>query len=338
MAQYLGVMRTLLVALIASPLGFSFAAAASLSQATSPAAAQTRSIEIQPRLRVGERLQLNLVKSREDWQGAARLKSNESTTPVEVECVEQLADGWRCRWTYGRVELPTVDGAEPDEITRRIAGLVEGLQLDLRLDVHGAFAGVADEAKTVEQLDRRFDSLAALLLEKAGVAPADRSRAEAVIEQLRPLLRGPALLASSLREPQFFYVLGAGDFEFGVAQEFETHLASPISSAVLPARRTIELVELRRDGAEALVSWKQRIDAQALAAELLERAKAQAREAGEREPTQDELLTMDVRDDALLYIDLASGLPTRVEFARTIVTGDRRRIDAFRLEPRAAAK
>lgn len=314
------------------------AAAATLSQESPPAAAQARTIAIRPRLRVGSRLQLNLVKSREDWQGAARLKANESTTPIDIECVEQREDGWRCRWTYGAVDLSKVDGAQPDEVTRRIAGLVEGLQLDLKLDSNGSFAGVVDEAQTVEQLDRRFESLGALLLEKAGAAPAERARAEAVIEQLRPLLRGPALLTSSLREPQFFYVLGAGDFELGVAQEFETQLASPISSAVLPARRTVELVELRRDGAEALFTWKQRIDAQALATELFERAKAQARAAGEREPAQDELVTMDVRDDALLYIDLDSGTPVRVEFARTIVTGDRRRIDAFRLEPRAAAK
>lgn len=331
-------MRLVASALIALVGSTVIPAAATLPQEAPPAAAQARKVEIRPRLRVGDRLQLNLVKAREDWQGAARLKANESTTPVDIEFVEQLADGWRCRWTYGKVDLSKVEGAAPDEITQRIAGLVDGLHLDLKLDGDGAFAGVVDEEAALERLDKCFDELEELLLAKAGADEADRARVAAIIEQLRPLLRGPALLASSLREPQFYFVLGAGEFEFGVAQEFEIQLPSPLTSTALPARRTVELVELRRDGAEALISWKQRIDAQALATELFERAKAQARQAGEREPTQEELVSMDVRDDALLYVDLASGLPARVEFARTIVTGERRRVDSFRLEPRAAAK
>jgi hypothetical protein len=278
------------------------------------AVAQASKIALRPRFEVGQRQELQLVRVREEWQGAARVRSNESTTAI------------------------TIDGAPGDDMVRRIAALVEGVSFEYRVSAEGVFAGVADEARVIAQLDERFGAMAQALRESAGADEAARKRVDAALEQMRPLLSGPALLASSLREPQFYYVLGAGEFERGKPFEVDDQLPSPLGGAPLPARRRVELVDQRSDGAQALLVWSQRMDAKALQAALLARAIEQAEKAGERAPTAEELVAMDVRDDALIYVDLASGLPARVEFARTTITGERRRIDGFRIEPRAAAK
>lgn len=302
------------------------------------AVAQASKISVRPRFEVGRRQELQLVRVREEWQGAARVRSNESTTAITIECLAKLEDGWRCRWSFGKVETPKVDGAPGDDMVRRIAALVEGVSFEYRVSAEGVFAGVADEARVIAQLDERFAAMAQALRESAGADEAARKRVDTALEQMRPLLSGPALLASSLREPQFYYVLGAGEFERGKPFEVDDQLPSPFGGAPLPARRRVELVDQRSDGAQALLVWSQRMDAKALQAALLARAIEQAEKAGERAPTAEELVAMDVRDDALIYVDLASGLPARVEFARTTVTGERRRIDGFRIEPRAAAK
>lgn len=291
-------------------------------------------IALTARIEIGRKDALVLVKGRDEWKNGELVKSNESSTDVDVEYLERREQGYLCRWRYGEIRLPELGDAKATEIARKIASTMSGTHFDLLLDEDGVVTAFAEEEAAAKRFAEHFETVEKTLLE--GSASDDKAHAalKAALRATRASLQGPALVSTLLREPNQFYALGGTSLEVGAPVEFENHLSNPFGGEPLLAHAKLELLETMGGGARARVRWTQVIDRDGYRAWFLEWATETAERAGRAAPRAEEIPEIDITDETLYVLDLATGLPESMTWTRTLVSEGVKRVDRVRIEPR----
>ena len=273
---------------------------------------------------VGLHYSLVLVKGREERKDGVVVKSQESSTPIEVEIRAKSADGYVCRWTFGRTPMPLEE--KQAAFAETLANVFEGVTFDMKLDESGSVQGFVDEEQAQDQVKRCVDVLTKLF--------ADKGLPSHLMDQILGTLDPKALSASLLREPQLMYLWCGGEFELGKQRKYEDWLPNPFGGDRFPTQASIGLTELR--GNEAILDWKQHTDPKRTTSILRASLKAMALKLGKPEPTDGERPKMAFKDRARYVFDIALGLPLSVEWSRTVNTDGDERVDSIRIDARFA--
>lgn len=276
---------------------------------------------------VGTRYELELVKFRKDFQGDELVAERTSTTPVRIEVLERSEDGYLFSWTNGKTEMPNVPESTK-AVAQAMAGLVEGLELKLRMDEFGSFERLENEKEVLEKVEKAVDRIETYLsesgLEKALVAQ--------VVGQARQMIGNEAFTQSMLKEPIAFYMPSGGRFVLGELEVNDDLIGNPFGGDPFPAKNSICLTELREEEGLARIDWTMKLDPEEATRILTETISEMAKRMGQDPPAADELPSFEIGDETVYWYDLTTGVPRSVVAARTIVSQGSKRVEGFRIE------
>ena len=273
---------------------------------------------------VGLRSSIEIVKRREEWKNGGLVQSRVSTMPIEVECLAEDEQGYVCRWRYGKTMLSATN-----EFAERIAAMMDGFAVDMRLDESGSVVGFADEEQARRQFEEHVTRFRRTLLDQVGEGTKEAELLSSALNVTRSTLEGPAFASSMLKEPSLFYMWCGGSYELGSEVAYDDLLPNPFGGEPLPAKARLKLTELRPDAAEASIEWSQTLDARKATEMVLAFARTTAEKLGKPVPRPEEVPRLDVQDQASFIFDLSTGTPKSARWSRTITTGDSKRVDAL---------
>ncbi len=284
----------------------------------------TQTVDLSPSWRVGNRWEVEYTLTKEDYQGEKRNKSGTSRTPLQIEVVEVLPDGFVLNWTQGKTALiGDVPPEAKNPLTVRLLEMMNGLTLRLRTDENASVLALLNSDEVRAKFQGAFDELIEWARAQ-GASPAD-------IEQLRASL-GPIFgLGKELsdtvffKEPSLLFAVCGMQLRVGEVAEFENLVAHPLLSAPLPAVTTVRLIGVDPQLARATVEWKNAIDTNVLnrkLIELLNRSAVTSAEASAQQAAN--FVTLDT---GVYLVDARLGWPLEVTVDRQSTSGDVRRTE-----------
>jgi hypothetical protein len=291
------------------------------------------SVRIWPRFQRGDRLTLELVKTREKRQPGRPAFKATSTTPVEIEVIENSTKGIALGWTMGKTETDY-----PRETLGPLAFFLDataGVRLEIEIDERGVITGLRNaaevEKKCRELVKKMFDGL------RESGAPAETlNTARQLVDRF--LATTEAIEQAVLREAYIYLMPIGWELQPDQPLESENALPNPLGGDPIPATARVSLVDYKPGGQQIRIKFRQQMDPEKAAESLassLERAtgSSEARKAFDS-------VKLDVTDESDFTIERDSGWITAVRSARIIQVDDRRQIDTtiFRLSsPKAPA-
>ena len=273
---------------------------------------------------VGDRIRLVMAKERVKIQGGERSSPGRSEVLVDLEVLERSEQAYVIRWSYGKTSFSSPQAA-PNLLVEKMAGLTEGLQLDLQTDSWGSVLGLRNKADVLSTYQAAVEVMFGALAE-AGVSAADIERVEA---GLAGAFTPEAIEIMVLREPSLFFAPSGGVFQLATPNDYEDLLPNPLGGAPIPSKAYMMFKEVDADAGLAVIEWKQSIDPVKGRAVLLETLRQIAKRTNSPEPTEADLPTLEIEDLALFTYDTASGWPREVSHRRSITVGDRGQIDSL---------
>lgn len=270
----------------------------------------------------GSRYHVEILKSREEFEGGKSVSRNTTRNPVDVEVLARRTEGYTLRWRFGKPVVST-DALIPGALVDRIAGLVEGLTMDLIADASGTVTGLADRASMEAHFERAGGVLVADVEARRAL---DAAQLDALKRSIAAL-RGSALESAYLQAPQLLTLPSGARLELGLRREYEDRLPNPFGGEPLPSRGSLVLTRLDRDKGEAVVDWRHAIDPERAGPILEASIRAFAARTGQDLP-KEAALAFDAIEDAGTWVyDLATGIPKAAVTTRTTTMAGRRRVD-----------
>ncbi|MCI0341034.1 MAG: hypothetical protein L0216_07745 [Planctomycetales bacterium] len=271
---------------------------------------------------VGEKIRLEMRKEREETRGGKALPSSGHKIPVTVEVREKKADGYVFRWTYGKAE-PADPAAPRNPLAERLANLAQGLALDIRTDEDGTPEGLANPESVVSFYEKAFEVLGAEWAKAGMPAPSQ----EQMLRALQPFRSPETVGVAALRDPMIFFVVCGGEFRLGEKRDYEDQLPNPFGGEPFPSRAWFRMNEVRDEGREAVIEWRQTLDPEKSREILLATFKAMAEKMGTPLPAEKDLPSLSVEDQGLFVMEVATGWPRSVRHERTTLSGVQKRVD-----------
>ena len=180
------------------------------------------SVELPVEWKVGEKHKFEMTKSREDARVGRRRSatSGESTTPFEIEVLQETEDGYVIRWTNGRTRFSR---RNRNQLTDKMANLGAGVPFDIRTNIYGG----VEELLNVDAVGALFEEAVDVILQWL----ENNGQPQATIAQVRSIfssmMSNPATIQLfALREPPGFFMTFGGFYELGEPLEYEDLLAN----------------------------------------------------------------------------------------------------------------
>jgi hypothetical protein len=275
---------------------------------------------------VGMRYHIELTKTREKYERGDLKERALNLTPIDVEVLEKRDDGYTVRWTLGSSAI--LGREDVDAMSERIAELNRGLQVDFKTDRQGSFVSLAAPEKIEAEMSKRIDVLGKELL-KQGMSADEVAAFTRILSQS---YRGESYRALLAKEPQLFYMPSGSSLSVGQKRAWESSLPNPLGGEPLPANAYLELRTLRPEKNEAVVEWRQSIDA-VKAGPILEASVREAAKQRGKELPEGVTVNMDALEDAATYVyDSKTGVPRSVEWSRSSVMVGAREINGARFD------
>jgi hypothetical protein len=208
-------------------------------------------------------------------------------------------------------------------MTAKLTNIVDGLALDIRIGTDGLPQGLANAQAVIAFYDRVFDALRRQMTD--GGMPA--AELEQVMRGLEPVRAPETVEGLALRDPTMFFLVCGGEFRLGEKREYEDRLPNPFGGDPFPSRAHFLLKEIRDEGREALVEWRQTLDPEKAREILLATFRAMAERMGKPRPAEKDVPAFSSVDEALFVMDVATGWPRSVAWERTTVSGPAKRVE-----------
>jgi len=287
-----------------------------------PEATEPVTVSLAPSWKVGDAYALELTKTRQQSQGNREGKAKGTVTSVQVEVLEEHADGYTIGWTLGEsvfIGSETIDKSVVDEL----ANLFQGSTLQLRTDAFGTPSALLNEEEVRAQIDELLERVSEFAIAE-GAPPAEMQQ---VLDATRSMLEGPALSAMALKEPQVYYFACGMQLELGVVQEFEESLPNPFGGAPFPGTTELLLESVDQAANSAVLLHRLELDPVQTRRIMLETFTKLAQESGAPAPRASDLPDFSIVDESAYELNLATGLPRTVTHVRTVSAAGTSQVD-----------
>ena len=264
-------------------------------------ATPTTSIQLEPHWRVGDHLDYQLKKTGVGSVGGVVKVNTWNTTPIHVEVAAVETDGFLLSWTFGETRFDDVASASMTPSMKRMAGVMAGRKLTLRVDRHGRLVEIVNWQVVRNAANTLAEEFAASLA-RSGVSGA---QAASATEQFRAkFATEEGVRALSMREAQLLFLTLGHRYDSTHPTEYMAVVSNPIGAGVIAVK---EHVQSKFDGKDISLEWSQRSTQGASRAE---------------EPT--------VRGRA--SIEVQTGWPASVVQTTSAVAGDVERTETISLQ------
>lgn len=218
--------------------------------AASPTAAA--SLDLEPRWKVGASADYLLTKTGVVSVGGVTKVNTTNTTPVHVEVASANTDGFLLSWTLGPTRFDEAATASMNPVMKKIAGVMTGRQVMLRVDRRGRLLEVMNW-KAIR------DAANALAVEIEAMLTQSRLSSEQIglaLTQFKSKFsseQGVREIAG--REAQLFLLLFGHRYDSSRPTEFTSSVPNPVGEGMA---LVVEHVELKGFDASATFEWSQR--------------------------------------------------------------------------------
>lgn len=283
-----------------------------------PAHAQARAgapagmLELAARPRAGQVIRLELRKDQERQGANQALQRSSSLLRVTVEVLEADARGMLVRWSPAPAQPPGSaqhDGLAGD--TEAIWALMRDIHYELEFDAHGQLLQLRNFDALRPVVSRLLDELETVL---AGRGDPEAAR-QAMALVRRTFASRANLEALLLREPRMFFFPLGKSVPLEAPLEYDSQLPNPFGGAALPAHGSLRVDWVDRNRGLAAITLEQDLHPDS-ARMVLEALIARLPPANRPKDADLSGLKVEIRDQGRYSVNLADGLPERVDFTR----------------------
>lgn len=295
-----------------------------------PAAAadKTETLNLAPRLDVGDRFVLEITKTRTQSgrPGLGRIKGFQV---VDVEITTGGGPNLLLGWTSRRSQILGPDG-KPLKLPPSAAGLTtmyDGVQMLFELSRSCQLLGLKNFQQIKPLMLKTIDKTLAIMKG----SPQEKAK----LRQAVDTMLSSRQMIEQLCNKEITLLLALAGLELDptgkVATELDRQMPLPASGGVVPAKFVVKVAKLDRAAGRATVTMNTKIDPKQAAKAMLALAQAMARKMGKPLPTEKDIPEMNIRDKSTYVIDLKTNLPLSAEHTRTAAVGSNKRVDTVKV-------
>jgi hypothetical protein len=283
------------------------------------------SIEVLPHWKKGEMFRLEITRARVKFADGKSTITGKTHTDFTIEVLSANDDGYHVGWTAGETKFNSPSQTE-HSFLGQVVNLMNGLQIILEIDSHGAIRGVQNWKEIRATALKVLDALATtedLQKEKPDKALMSSLRAqwESILgtkEQVEELCA---------REAQvYFKVLGRG-YARNKPFEYEDLLPNPLGGDAFPTHARIALKTFDKQAGRAVITWSQTADPTQVARILESMIKEMSARLGKK-PLEGEFpQAISMQDNAEIVVDVTTGWVKTLKHARSVNFGTRAQVD-----------
>jgi len=283
------------------------------------------SIEVLPHWKKGETFRLEVTRARVKSADGKSTITGKTHTDFTIEVLSANDDGYHVGWTAGETKFDSPSQAE-HSFLGQVVNLMNGLQIILEIDSHGAIRGVQNWKELRATALKVLDALATtedLQKEKPDKALMSSLRAQwesmlGTKEQVEELCA---------REAQvYFKVLGRG-YARNEPFEYEDLVPNPLGGDAFPTHARMALKTFDKQAGRAVITWSQTADPTQVARILESTIKEMSARLGKK-PLEGEFpQAISMQDNAEIVIDVATGWVKTLKHARSVNFGTRAQVD-----------
>jgi len=283
------------------------------------------SIEVLPHWKKGETFRLEVTRARVKSADGKSTITGKTHTDFTIEVLSANDDGYHVGWTAGETKFDSPSQAEYSFLGQ-VVNLMNGLQIILDIDSHGAIRGVQNWKELRATALKVLDALATtedLQKEKPDKALMSSLRAQwesmlGTKEQVEELCA---------REAQvYFKVLGRG-YARNEPFEYEDLVPNPLGGDAFPTHARMALKTFDKQAGRAVITWSQTADPTQVARILESTIKEMSARLGKK-PLEGEFpQAISMQDNAEIVIDVATGWVKTLKHARSVNFGTRAQVD-----------
>ena len=225
-------------------------AAACLAAPRADAAPST--VDLAPHWKVGEHVDYVLAKHGVITAGSQVQVDTTNTTPVHIDVLKADADGFVIGWTQGETQFDATAAASMNPVMKKMAGLMVGHPLKLRLDRNGQLQEVVNW-EAIRDLGDVFAHDVTDMLAQSGVDATHRMQATAQIHAMFASEQG--VRGAATREVRLLLLPLGHAYDRSRPVQVDVVAPDPTGAGDVKAPRR---VELKGDpGAKATLHWSQ---------------------------------------------------------------------------------
>ena len=283
------------------------------------------SIEVLPHWKKGETFRLEVTRARVKSADGKSTITGKTHTDFTIEVLSANDDGYHVGWTAGETKFDSPSQAE-HSFLGQVVNLMNGLQIILEIDSHGAIRGVQNWKELRATALKVLDALATtedLQKEKPDKALMSSLRAQwesmlGTKEQVEELCA---------REAQvYFKVLGRG-YARNEPFQYEDLLPNPLGGDAFPTHARMVLKTFDNQAGQAVITWSQTADPTQVA-RILESMLKEIRARLGKKPVDGEFPnSISMQDDAEIVVDVTTGWVKTLKHARSVNFGARAQVD-----------
>ncbi len=286
---------------------------------------QSPSIEVLPHWKKGDTVRLEITRARVKSADGTSTITGKTHTDFTIEVLSANDDGYLVGWTAGKTKFDSPSQAE-HSFLGQVVNLMNGLQIILEIDSHGAIRGVqnwkglkATALKSLEALATTED----LQKEKPDkvLMSSLRSQWESMLgtkEQVEELCT---------REAQIYFMVLGRRYARNDPFEYEDLLPNPLGGEAFPTHGRMALKTFDKQAGQAVITWSQIADPKQVARILESKMKEMSARLGGK-PLEGEFpKAISMQDHAEIVVDLATGWVKTLAHARSVNFGTRAQVD-----------
>lgn len=214
-------------------------------------AASTGSVDLEPRWQQGAQVDYLLTKTGMASVGGVVKVNTTNTTPVHVAVVAVEPNAYVLSWTFGETRFDEAAAAAMNPMMKKMAGVMVGRQMLLRVDRRGHLVEVSNWQAIREAGDALAGEVAATLAQ-SGVPG---SQASAAVAQFKGRFASEqSVRAIATREAQLLLLALGHRYDRARPIEFAAIVPNPIGDGFASVTEHVELKSL---DAAATLEWTQ---------------------------------------------------------------------------------
>ena len=286
---------------------------------------QNHSVEVLPHWKIGDSIRLEINRTRVKSADGRSTISGKTHTDFMIEVLGADDNGYLVGWTAGKTKFDSPSQAE-HSFLGQVVNLMNGLQIILEIDSHGAIQGVRNWKGLKAAALKSLDALAAA--EDVRKEKPDNAFMSSLRAQWESML-GTKEQVEELctREAQvYFKVLGRG-YSQDNPYEYEDLFPNPLGGDAFPTHARMALKTFDKQAGQAVITWSQVADRKHVS-RILESMLKEMRARLEKEPLEGEFpKAISMEDHAEIVVDVTTGWVKTLNHARSVNFGTRAQVD-----------
>jgi hypothetical protein len=315
-----------LMSIIAAAVGLSLAMHGSAQRAEAQ-----ETLTITPRWAKGDKLEFELIKSREQTGGPRPSPKGQSRTGLTAEILQADDDGFVVAVTFGEVKLegPSGQTVVNNPLVEQMTNLVKGMRLEYGVNQQGELEDLLNFDEVKRYIKKTLDFVFTL----PGLARLPKDKAQ----QIRALMEQTfstkeQVVALYAKEPQLLFVPFNRKLLLGETVETRTLLPNALGGDPIPGLERWKLESHDANKAIAHISAEVVVDSERARDVLLKTLKAIAAKAGAPfRGDEKDLDQLSVNEKVDLKVDVKTGWIIDVRQVRGIRVGKMTRTDRVAL-------